>query len=226
MENFIEPLKELPAAWKRVQSDWLFPLGEAWLARHLEEVVDPRPRQVIRWAHQRWLEQEERLSVMGPEKWLAEWEAGDGIPPRAPITPELIERLADRKVEERIAEQCSRIELNPSILTPDASHLLGLLDDLLQQCKASTRFGIVQVDAPPPPKKDCKPVYDRIIRVHRADGGKPREVAVVSICTTSRTSMARALGRLVHHEEAPESVLIVIEFPATLESCGAGAKAL
>jgi hypothetical protein len=210
MENFLEPLKQSPAVWACAESDWLFPLGDKWLARRLREVVDPRPRQVISWAHQRWLEQEKRIAEMGPEKWLKAWELGNGIPANADLTPALLFELIDKKLEERIAEHCSRVELNPSILPPDASHLLGLLDALVEQCNTSPQLGAVKVQTPPA-KKGCKPAFDRVIQFSPSDSAKERTVGVVAICTVSRSSMAWALGRLVSPIEPPESVILLVD---------------
>ena len=222
MESFIEPLKQLPAVWECVQDDGLFPLGGKWLAQRLAEVLDPRPRQAIRWAHQRWLDQEKRLAELGPERWLREWESGEGIQAKAEITPELLAELIDKKVENRVAEQCSRLELDPSKLPPDASNLLGLVDALLEQCRTEPRFGLVKVSAPPPPKKNCKRVYDRLIQGRCPENGKDRVVGIVAICTADRASMAWALGRLVDYKEPPESVLLLIDRrrPLTLAKKG------
>ncbi len=216
MENFIEPLQQLPEVRERLLRDGLFPLGERWLAERLQELNDPRPRQAIKWAHNRWLEQERRLAEMGPQRWLQSWADGSGID--APvktvtvqITRELLAELIDRKIDDRIAEHCSRLELDPSILPADASNLIGLIASSLERSRIEAVFGIDGIVSPNPPKPNTRPVYDRIVKLKASAHDKPKSVGIVAIGTNDKTSMAWALRRLLEDKMPPDRVLILTD---------------
>src|SRR5207302_5546895 len=112
--------------------DPLFPLGRAWFDDRVGNSLDLRPRDVIRWADERWRQQQNDLADTDGATWLSLW-PGRSPPPPPPPTPPL-EVVIDQRVQEKMAEHKAMLKDKPHTLPPSADNLGGLVRTLLEQC--------------------------------------------------------------------------------------------
>jgi hypothetical protein len=227
MGSFHEPLHGLPEVWKCVQDDGLFPLGEDWLRNRLPQSGDVRPRQVIGWAHKRWLEQEERVRTLGVEHWLSAWQSSDGMPAAHPVTDDALKMLIDEAVENRLGEEMTRCELDPAVLPADADNLMGLVEAALRQMASLSGSPLRQVDRVPPPRRNCKPDFDLLVQLRADDGGKPHKLGAVFICTQDKISTWHYLRRLRDDTAVkPDCTLVITDARKPLSLGEAGNSCL
>ena len=73
LERFHDRFLELNAVRQHVHTDTLFPLGQNWLERRFEDVLEVRPRDVLTWARDAWEEEQSRLDRLGGETWVHSW---------------------------------------------------------------------------------------------------------------------------------------------------------
>jgi hypothetical protein len=214
LEPFFESYAILPRVKKLLTTDTIFPLGTNWLKEQIGDAVEVKPRLVIGWAQRRWKEQAATLKKLGGDAWLREWEksAVGVIEERRP------EAIIDEKVEEKIREQVSRRELDPSALPPDASNLCGLVEALLKQCRdGGAVYSIAGLERPPG-RKTQKPAYDLLVH-ERSPDGRDVTTGVAFLVTGSKTSVAASLRRLVKEPQPAEHVIVVCDQRQPLD-CG------
>ena len=213
LERFHDQFLELNAVRQHVHTDTLFPLGQNWLERRFEDVLEVRPRDVLTWARDAWEEEQSRLDRLGGEIWVHSW-PGSPIPvkekPRVECTQAELEKAIDDAVDSKIKEKISLHRLQPGSLPPDAGNLAGLVEALLGQCLGKglpyTLRGVERRR-----KKAGKlPPYDLLVREqHDGDG---REVATgVVFVTNVGMSATAALRRLLEDNKPPDHRLLVTD---------------
>jgi hypothetical protein len=198
---------------RRVREDHLFPLGQTWKERSFRDRSEVRPREVVNWAREGWQQQQDRLRQHGGLEWLAGW-PGEPTPlPAAPAEPErgALEQIIDQKVDEKVTEQIAFRLREPAVLPPDADHLAGLLYFLLRQCRdAEHRYGVLEVERLPAPRRGTRPTYDLAL-VQRADREQPVRTGVVVVTAASATSVTGFLRRVLEDPRPLDRVLLVTD---------------
>ncbi len=200
LEAFLQPLSDVPDVQGAQTQDPLFPLGSAWFAAKIGDMVEVRPRDVLSWSDQRWREQVARLNGSEAANWWSEWSE---IPSESntPVAPrdEQIDELLHQKIQEYLA----RLKKNPSAMPPDESSLLNLIARLLRRLLAwPETYAIVRVaDAENSP-------YNLLVETRDAHGS----VTVTGIrilVTENATSAAVAYRRIVEDPTPPQRVIIL-----------------
>jgi len=213
LERFHDRFLELSAVRQHVHTDTLFPLGQNWLERRFEDVLEVRPRDVLTWARDAWEEEQSRLDRSGGETWVHSW-AGSPIPveekPRVECTQAEIEEAIDEAVDSKIKEQISFHRLQPGSLPPDAGNLAGLVEALLGQCLGKglpyTLRGVERRK-----KRAGKlPPYDLLIREQRDGDGREVATGVVFVTNVGLSATA-ALRRLLEDNKPPDLRLLVTD---------------
>jgi len=229
LQPFQETFRTLEPVWNKVQQDVLFPLGERWAQTALAGKLDIRPRDVINWARAGWRREQLELQQSDGSAWLASWPRAPApaasIPPPGtppPDLPALIDALVSRKVQEH-AQQKLR---EPQTLPPDADHLAGLLQRLLERCLQNAAYPqLINVERLPTPRAGQLPPYHLLLR-QRCPDGKERRTGVLCVVTSDKKSRAAALRRLLQEMKHPERLVVVTDERQPLELAAAGLEYL
>ncbi|HEY7425254.1 MAG TPA: AAA family ATPase [Gemmataceae bacterium] len=213
LRNFLESFADIELVQKRRHEDSLFPLGETWRARFLQDRAEVRPRDAINWAREGWRQQQESLSRHDPLDWLLRWpkdgDAGPGLPDE-PTTEEIREAI-DRKVAEKLTTSREQLEREPHTLPINADHLAEVVRALLAQCRdVGHRHGVWEVERVPPPKNG-RPTYHLSIRRRDGAASADTRIGVLFLTERSPTAVAGFLRRLLGDWGAFERVALVTE---------------
>ncbi len=214
LEQFIDPFVTVAKIKEQLQDDSLFPLGRNWLNRRMAGLVEIRPRDALNWARQRWRQQQERLRELGSAVWLANWSKVDGGSEPAPagvVSPDGDDLLqsVDLRVSERIEDQITQRDRDPSGLPPDTDNLAGLVQLLLNQCVGRRGYAIQDLQSAEPTRARRQPTCHMLIR-NRGDQIESR-TAVTYVATTNPSATALALRRMLDDPELPDRILLVSE---------------
>jgi hypothetical protein len=197
-----------------VREDALFPLGQSWKEKSFGDRTHVRARDVVNWAAEGWRQQQEALRELGGREWLARW-PGEITPiPPAPFEPNpaVLDQLIDQLLEEKLAEQVAFRLREPAVLPPDGDHLAGLLYSLLRQCRdAEQRYGVLEIERLPPPRKGARPTYDLSLMQRFSEGETPVRSGVVVVTATSATSVTGFLRRLLEDPRPLARILLVTD---------------
>jgi hypothetical protein len=210
LEKFLEPFVGVPEVKGQVAKDSLFPLGRSWYDERVSGMVDVQPRRVIDWARECWEQQQGRLAAEPAGEWLKTW--GRTQPPRPrPSREEAIDALVAEKIDELIA----RHKQEPHTLPPSAENLAGLAYTLLEQCRARPQqYALAGLSRPAAPKKTKHRPYAFMARKVDGPVGKESGVCALFVGTSSATSAAASLRRVLQataSEEEPGRLLLVTE---------------
>ncbi|HEV3262222.1 MAG TPA: AAA family ATPase [Gemmataceae bacterium] len=209
LRRFLEPFRDLEPVSRHVQSDDLFPLGEAWAEEFLADKIEVRPRDAINWARAGWRREQEALRQLGGTAWLAGW-GGRRTPaePAGPPTADQLQDAIDRKIDRKIREHIAQRREQPYTLAPNADNLAGLVGMLLEQAvQADQAHAAVKVARLPVPATGRRPPYDLIVR-QQDNGGR---TGLLFLATSSATAVAAALRRLVRDPDPPDRLLLVTD---------------
>lgn len=205
LEHFNEPYLAIPEIRGHITSDTLFPLGQQWMDAECRDVVELRPRDVVRKARSQWNVQRDLLDQHGEATWIKNWPLNNPIDPGE--TTDLRE-LLDQTVERRIKEQVRRRELEPSTLPPDAANLCGLVEGLLLQCQGvDSGYTFVELEKPKA-RSGKKLTYDLIVHERCPNGHQIRN-GLAFIDSGSTNSVTASLKRLLDDTSSPDHVLLV-----------------
>jgi hypothetical protein len=211
--RFLEPFREVGPIRERLEQDPLFPLGRAWAADFFHGKIDVRPREVINGAREGWRRQQEAVKQLGGDAWLDRWDrAPKPDEPTPPPTPEQVNEAIDRKVTEKIAEFRAQRLHDPATLPPDAANLSGLVGKLLEQCRqADPASGLLALERPEPAIPGQRRTYDLVLRQRLGTGNGERRTALLFLATTSATSTAADLRRMVQDGHAPDRIFLITD---------------
>ncbi len=207
LRDFLAPFADREPIRKRLEADALFPLGEEWRRRHLQDKMDIRPRDVLNAAREGWRMQQEALRRQGGPAWLAGWtgRGGDGDDD-APPTEEEMREAVDRAVDRIVTDHGAAVREGRRLVPPNADQIAGLVYDLLNQCRE--RAGASGVHRVPAPSRGPPPAVDLVIE-HPAptDGGAVR-TGVLFLMVDSGKSATAHLRRLA--EDCPPLQRLVL----------------
>jgi hypothetical protein len=196
LDAFLRPFADVPEVQGHRERDPLFPLGSAWFADRLRELVDIRPRRLLQIASERW--QQLQQSLTDPEA-LRTWAgAAEGPQPRHVEPARSPEEAIDAAVAAALTERLERHRQAPHKLPPNADNLRGLVEALLLAARDTD--GIV-----PPVEAPKGGAYDLLVR----RPGAP--VGLVFLGTENANVVTHALRRLVEDEHPPAEVLLVTD---------------
>ncbi len=209
LERFHEPFMGVNLVRERVMEDTLFPLGRSWFEKKVGDGIDFRPRDILTWARDAWMDHQMSLAGGFPA-----WAGGVEVEsvaklstPVKPLTNEEVEGLIDSAVEKKIEEQLSQHRLTPGSLPADAGNLAGLLESLLGQCRGEglgytfrglTRLGKV---------KGRLPAFDLEVKERREPDGREITTGVTCI-TNAGISASSALKRLLEEPRVDHRLLV------------------
>ncbi len=220
LERFVEPFVEVPRIKERLLQDGLFPLGSAWYDDRVKEIPEIQPGRVIDWGRERWDQQQERLAAESAADWLKTW---DQWRPRRPPPPR--EQAIDDLVDAKIAELVARHKQEPHTLPSSAENLSGLAYALLEQCRnRPEQYDLAGLTRTAAPRKTQRPSHDFEVRKQVAPGGKQSGTGVLFVGTSSATSAAASLRRLLQASALgiPDRLLLVTEERQPLKLARAG----
>jgi hypothetical protein len=210
----VAPFSHLEALQRRVRDDSLFPLGRAWRDEFYESRIDVRPREVINAAREGWRRQQEEITRLGVNEWLAGWgNEPVAIPAPAkapPPTPEEARSAIDRKIAEKIGEHVGRQLATKGALPPDAAHLSGLVAKLLRHCLDSGSPGGLREIKQPSANNGARPPHDLVVKCLSPDGRETTTGIAFAIASHGNESAA-ILRRLVQAALAPDKQLLVTD---------------
>lgn len=211
LERFHDPFVEVEDIRRRVHEDTLFPLGQAWLEKRLDDGLEFRARDILNWARDAWEDEQGRLSHLGGVGWIKDWPVGgNGNVAITRLTPPDIERLIDEAVERKIEEQIAQHRLQDGSLPPDAGNLAGLVASLLDRCSGEglpyTFRGLQRTK-----KKGGKlPPYDVLVREERSPDGRAVQTGV-SFVTNIGLSATASLRRLLEEDATLDHRILVTD---------------
>lgn len=214
LEPFLESHLTTPPIKDAIQNDSLFPVGRDWLAAQMTGLVDIRPRDAMNWARQRWRRQQQRLQVVGGERWLANWTGTDAAFPEAPVgiadeTGSAADGV-DLRVRERIEEQIAQRRRDPAGLPPDIDNLAGLVRTLVGHCVGRDGYSVQAMEPAEPVRGRRQPAHHLLIR-SRPEKGIEFRTAVTYVATGNPAATALALRRILEDPELSNRVLLVSE---------------
>ena len=195
LERHLKPYEGLQEVARLIAMDKLFPLGTPWLDGRLKDLSELRPRDIIRWAKERWREQQELLETQGAERWLREWgpTSSGPQPPKAPREFRPLEAIIDEEVGRKLEDHKEgRMKARQS-LPPSADHLANLLQHVLNDMQPGL------VEPPRPVRAAQKRSHDFLIR---REGQAP--IKVLCLVTDSGRTATPKLSRMaedVHQGE-------------------------
>ncbi len=231
LERAMEPFLAVEEVKACVQREALFPLGLAWWNRRLGDLVEVRPRDVVRWARQRWQWQQDRLAATSG-RWLDEWpgdafvSAADPAESDAPVSlaEDDLQWAIDARIARKIREKIAWRELEPGDLPPDAGHLCGLIETLLTQIWPENLRGeaeispdcvrgwsVEHVQRVPRRAGGPLPAYDLVVVLVDSSRQIRYRVGLATVATASLTSAAASLRRMAADEGPPDRALLVTE---------------
>jgi hypothetical protein len=123
LARFFEPLACLEELTPYRTNDPLFPLGREWFDDRFGAKTEATPRDLIKWANQRWSQQQERLESLSGADWLKGWE---GVKNGGGKKVNSLEEILDACVEEKRAERKALLLARPHTLPPSADNCRGL----------------------------------------------------------------------------------------------------
>jgi hypothetical protein len=205
LNRFLEPFLGLAPVQEQVRQDGLFPLGEDWFQKRLGHLTDFRPRDLLMWAGERWLGQQDRLAAMAAHDWLDHWREGvvSPAPARSPAPAELTAAV-DQAVARRLADEIAARLRRPEELPPSDEHLEGLTARLLRRLG-----GRLKVERVTRPKYGSRPPYD--LRVLRGPGEPETCVAVRFLVAEHGKTVTAALKRLDEDSAPPDRLVLVTD---------------
>jgi hypothetical protein len=207
LRSFLGPFAGVPDVREQVGQDPLFPLGKEWFDGRAGRLTDFRPRDLLTWAAERWLGQQERLAAMTRAEWLGRWR--EGVPlPREPVPvsrPELLAAV-DRAVAQMLAGQVQRRLQEPGSLPPSEEQMQGLTYRLLRRLGGGLR-----VEQVPERKHGKHPAYDLLVRARPAPGGEMVSLGVRFLVAGHGKTVTAALKRLDDDTSPPDRVVLVTD---------------
>jgi len=193
---------DLPEVRQLLESHSLFPLGESEFEKHFGQVVDVRPRSVIKWADGWWRQEQEKLQAAEDGKsWLRDWPHGEVTHPVKPES-EIVDEAVRTFVNEKIAERRN----HPGALPPDSDNLATVVERLLVHCRGREDHSLIESRR----AKDDKPCH--LVVVERAKpSGKRVNTGVTFV--TARTGHAawKPLDRLIEATKFEHRLLVTDE---------------
>jgi hypothetical protein len=207
LQPFLKPFLAVPELAAQVEQDALFPLGSGWFEQRVGRLADYRPRDLLTWAGERWLGQQERLNTLSADEWLERWREGatPPVPPRPP-TPAEVTAAVDRAVSQKLAEEINRRVRNPAELPPSEEQLQGLTFKLLRRLGGGLR-----VEAIPQARHGGRQAYDlRVIHLPAA-GAEPIRLGVRFLVAEHGNTATAALKRLDDDPAPPDRLLLVTD---------------
>ena len=223
LERFVDPFTEVSDVRNHLREDTLFPLGRAWLETQLGNGMAFRPRDILTWARDAWIEEQATLKRLGGEKWLKGWPRAVTAPDPevmegktgskkviVTVSREELEKVIDEAVDGKMKEQVAQHRLQAGSLPPDAGNLAGLVETLLGQCKGDglpyTFRGVERMKK----KGGRLPPYDLLVRERREPDGHEVTTGVLFV-TNVGLSASAALRRLLEDEKPPDHRLLVTD---------------
>lgn len=204
---------------KLIEADTLFPLGQSWFEQRSADLVDLRPRHMLRIARLRWDELQFAIaSAPNAREAVAHWSSTPDVNPPAPPKSRIprlsIEDSIDAVVEKAFATKSVRHLAAPHGLPPNADNLCTLTESLL----SSSGAGMVVA------KGGSGSPYDLFVHVPNAAGAEVT-FGIAFVATGSANSVTSTLGNLANDTQPPHRVLLVTDQRLPL-AFGKAAKAL
>jgi hypothetical protein len=204
LTEFLKPYRSEPEVNKRVDFDALFPLGETWFQKRSAELVDVRPRHLLRIARTRWEEIQADLGkAANTREWLSDWPPNTELIPPTPPPPcpdFSPDRLIDGQVEKAITTKLSRHRASPNGLPPNADNVCGLTESLLAVGGVGLVVARAGSDSP----------YDLQVRIPQTNGAETT-IGIAFVATGSATSVTGTLRNLAADAKPPDRVLLVTD---------------
>jgi hypothetical protein len=225
LEKALEPFADIPEVQRARSQDPLFPLGGQWFEERTRDALEFRPRDVIRWARERWEGQQQLLESMSATDWLQRWPVETKTGGERKEVP--LEDLIDRAVAEKLAEHKALLMDKPHTLPPSADNLAGLLHTLLGQCRAPDgSLPLLGVERGRAARPTQKPPCDLVIRLPSPGQEGEVTVGVACICTDNATSTTASLRRFAPEKDCLARLLLVTEERRPLKVGPAGRECL
>jgi len=134
-----ERFRHIPQLSSRFEHHQMFPLAEKDFELRFGSAIEVRPRDVLSWAAEAWMDQQDSLEDEGPESWLEHWDVV--LPADSIIESEEIDRIVARALNEMIEDRRE----HPGALPPDADNLAVVTEKLLRICAETNRYSIRSV---------------------------------------------------------------------------------
>lgn len=194
--------RELPELQQLLERHTLFPLGERKFEEHFGQVVDVRPRSVIKWADELWRQEQEQLqAAVDGKSWLRDWPHLEFAKPRG-TESEIIDEAVRTFVNEKIAERRN----HPGALPPDSDNLATVVERLLSHCLGREDYSLLESRR----AKDDKPCH--LVVVERAKPSGSRVHTGVTFVTARDGRAAwRPLDRLIEATKFEHRLLVTDE---------------
>jgi AAA ATPase-like protein len=224
LRGFLAPFADREPIRRRLEADPLFPLGEEWRRRNLQDKVDLRPRDVLNGAREGWRMQQEALGQRGGPAWLAGWKGAAGGDNGAALTEAEMQAAIDRAVAEIVEVRAAAIRADPTQAPPEAERTADLVYTLLAQCRE--RAGAASVRRMPPPRRGARPSYDlEIVHAAPADG-TPLRTGVLFLTAVSANSATGFLRRLAEDSQPLQRLFLATDERVQLPLGERGAELL
>ena len=194
--------RDLPEVQQLLESHSLFPLGESEFEKHFGQVVDVRPRSVIKWADGWWRQEQEKLHATEDGKsWLRDWPHGEVTQVAKPES-EIIDEAVRTFLNEKIAERRN----HPGALPPDSDNLATVVERLLSHCRGREDYSLLESRR----AKDDKPCH--LVVVERAKPtGKRVHTGVTFVTARNGHAAWRPLDRLIEANKFEHRLLVTDE---------------
>jgi len=194
--------RELPEVRQLLESHPLFPLGEGEFEKHFGQVIDVRPRSVIKWADGLWRQEQEKLQAAEDGKsWLRDWPYGAVTTSDKPDS-EIIDEAVRTFVNEKIAERRN----HPGALPPDSDNLATVVERLLSHCRGREDYSLLESRR----AKEDKPCH--LVVVERAKPTNRRVHTGVTFITARNGHAAwKPLDRLIEATKFEHRLLVTDE---------------
>ena len=210
LADFLAPFADREPIRSRLEADPLFPLGEEWRRRRLQDKVDLRPRDVLNGAREGWRTQQEELARRGGPVWLAGWKGATGNGENgAPPTEEEVREAVDRAVAGVAAVRAAAVRADSLQMPPDADRIAALVYELLTQGRE--RAGALSIRRMPPPRRGARPSYDLEIVHPAAADGPPLRTGVLFLTAASANSATGFLRRLADDSQPLHRLFLVTD---------------
>jgi hypothetical protein len=213
LRQFLAPFAGMAEVRERCRLDSLFPLGRSWFDHRLRNLSVFRPRDLLRWAADRWRQQQESLAQLSDVDWLAQWPGPVDRERRSATTDaKQLTAAIDQLVGQALADQFALRQRLPQRLPPCGHHLAGLIHTLLLQCLNKRGYYPLASVEPPLPDEGPQPPFD--LRLRRRDdtqGDWETRAGVVFLVTTSPAAAAARLRGPVAQDEGLDEVILVTD---------------
>ncbi|HYT95331.1 MAG TPA: ATP-binding protein [Gemmataceae bacterium] len=216
LQPFLAPFRGVPEVEEHLRGDPLFPLSSWWFDQRLRDLPDFRPRDLIGWACDRWQQLQEQLQAAPGEELLQRWaDAGtstlaDTVTEPPVLSATELQAALDQAVTQKMAEHKTRCLRDPSPLTVDEDHLVGLLDASLRQCLGPGRAYLLQdYHRDPKPASGPQGPYHLTLEQRLAADAQLSRIRVCVLIRENATSATAVLRHLPADQAPSQRVLLV-----------------